>query len=570
MQLDIPPSMPGGWHAFERKLPRTIPIISGLSTPYAMYLGQTVAFTGTPEDALLRAELKSFIATVIDKELYKLDAKIGVLAAELHSVQEIRATTQAFRDAHVAIFPPVHSLPPEIVSKIFSLVVGDELVALPACSTTAPRNLLTVCQYWRNIALSLPCLWSSFEIKQYSKDIFFQAPASPGRALSLDVLKHLSLSGDEPLNFTVAASQEHMSQIPFAELIEQSRRWKDVELLGSGDLYAAIPDFGVGRLKLLHSLSIQQVGPSLVASYTADILQKFAKARRLRRLTFETPIASFSLIFSNPSAIVFPWSQLTYLKVLSYALSVRDDSSHPGCYRLLEACPRLQTFIESYALSMQDNADNVTLGLLSDTPMLQHQVRVLELVQPAVLSHLQCPALRHLSLPQISLEESAVVVADFCRRSANPQLKRVDAKLRNTSAICFTTILRALTSVETLTFEMASPWAVDLCTFLVTYITTTPQASPRLRLLKLKIFNMALRSSSSDADTKLVKHLASGVKKRAFRRVHVEITGVTPFRQCDADKITSFESNLRNSTLSSSQLTVINSVVQSFSNKTAT
>ncbi|KAF8918570.1 hypothetical protein CPB85DRAFT_1430269 [Mucidula mucida] len=536
--------MPGGWHAFERKLPRTIPIISGLSTPYAMYLGQTVAFTGTPEDALLRAELKSFIATVIDKELYKLDAKIGVLAAELHSVQEIRATTQAFRDAHVAIFPPVHSLPPEIVSKIFSLVVGDELVALPACSTTAPRNLLT--------------------------DIFFQAPASPGRALSLDVLKHLSLSGDEPLNFTVAASQEHMSQIPFAELIEQSRRWKDVELLGSGDLYAAIPDFGVGRLKLLHSLSIQQVGPSLVASYTADILQKFAKARRLRRLTFETPIASFSLIFSNPSAIVFPWSQLTYLKVLSYALSVRDDSSHPGCYRLLEACPRLQTFIESYALSMQDNADNVTLGLLSDTPMLQHQVRVLELVQPAVLSHLQCPALRHLSLPQISLEESAVVVADFCRRSANPQLKRVDAKLRNTSAICFTTILRALTSVETLTFEMASPWAVDLCTFLVTYITTTPQASPRLRLLKLKIFNMALRSSSSDADTKLVKHLASGVKKRAFRRVHVEITGVTPFRQCDADKITSFESNLRNSTLSSSQLTVINSVVQSFSNKTAT
>ncbi|KAF9023323.1 hypothetical protein BDZ89DRAFT_1115099 [Hymenopellis radicata] len=522
MPLTTFPSLPGGLYTLNAENDTTRRILPISSSPYAMFLGKTIAFTRTPEDVVLRAELKSFIATVIDEELHKLEAKIEVLAADLHSVQEARAATQAFRDAHVAIFPPVHSLPPEIISKIFSLVLGDGHVVLPACLTTAPWNLLTVCQYWRNIALSLPCLWSSFNIKRYTGPTFIRAPAMvhrEDRAVALEVVKHLSLSGDEPLNFAVAASEVNLRQIPLAELIKQSRRWKDVAFIGSGDLYDAFPDFGAGRLKILHSLSIQQfpLGPSQHL-YTEDILQKFAKARRLRRLTFELPITSESaLTFSNPPAIAFPWSQLTYLKIISYALSAFDGSTHSGCYRLLEACPRLQTFIESYALCTNSNADNATFALLPGTPILNHQVRVLELVQPTVLSYLQCPDLRHLSLPPIIPQESADVVADFCCRSACAQLKKVDGKLTGASSIYFTTILLALASVEALTFEMTSPWAMELCAYLVKYITTMPEAAPRLRSLKLKICNMAIRNSSSDANTQLVKHLASGVRKHAFR-----------------------------------------------------
>ncbi|KAF9023344.1 hypothetical protein BDZ89DRAFT_1041701 [Hymenopellis radicata] len=536
------------------------------SSPYAMFLGKTVAFTGAPQDAVLRAELKSFIATVIDKELRKLDARSWDLAEELRSVRQTHAAIQAFRDAHVAIFPPVHSLPPEIISQIFSLLVGDERVVLPALSDTAPWNLLTVCQYWRNIALSLPCLWSSFNIRPSRGGPRFIPPPPmvhrEDRALPLEVVKHLSLSKHEPLTFALEASEGiPSSQIPLAELIEQSHRWKDVTLIASSNLDAALPNFEVGRLEILHSLSVQQF-PSMAYRhpYTEDVLQKFANARQLRRLTFETPVVS-SLTFRAPSTIAFPWAQLTYLKIISDGLLASDDSPHPGCYRLLEACPRLQTLVESDAYRI---ADRAKFALPPGTPILKHHVRILELVQPAVLSHLQCPDLTHLSLPPITSQESANVVADFCRRSSCTELKKVDAKLSDTSTIDFTAILLALASVEALTFQTTSSWTMELCTHFIADIISMPQAAPRLRSLQLKICDMAVWASNSEGNTKLVRYLARGVQKCAFSRVHIDITGDMSRKESDIAKLASFESALRNSTLYPSQLTIVNSLVDIF------
>ncbi|KAF9023346.1 hypothetical protein BDZ89DRAFT_1069953 [Hymenopellis radicata] len=212
---------------------------------------------------------------------------------ELRSWQQIydrfrRLATQAFRDAHVVIFPPVHSLPPEIMSKIFGLVVGNGRVVLPARRTTAPWNLLTVCQYWRNIALSLPCLWSSFDIQRDRGPTLIRSPpmvhrGARARAIKVEVIKHLSLSGDEPLNFVVEASETTLSQITLVKLIGQSSRWKDVSLIRSGDLYVAFPNFGAGPLEILQSLSIRPLSPIYTGylPHTEGILQKFANARRI-------------------------------------------------------------------------------------------------------------------------------------------------------------------------------------------------------------------------------------------------------------------------------------------------
>ncbi|KAF9023322.1 hypothetical protein BDZ89DRAFT_1069929 [Hymenopellis radicata] len=460
------------------------------------------------QDAVLRAELKSFVTT-IDEEIHKLDARIEVLAADLRSVQEA--------------------------------LVGNGRVALPACSTTAPWNLLTVCQYWRNIALSLPCLWSSFDIQRDRGPTLIQSPpiGAGARAIQLEVIKHLSLSGDEPLNFVVEASETTLSQITLAELIGQSSRWKDVSLIGRGDLYAAFPNFGAGSLEILQS-----------------ILQKFANARRLTCLTFSV---SSSLTFSNPSAIAFPWSQLTYLKVINMPPQ-STTLAHPGCYRLLEACPLLQTFVDYTSLSSWSVAGSENFALPPGTPILNHKVRILGLNQPAVLAHLQCPNVRHLSLPRITSQESASVVADFCRRSSCTELKKVEATFTDMSSSYFTIILVALSFVETLSIRVTSSRTMELCTSIIEYITVTPDAVPRLRCLKLGICDRAVWASNSEGNTKLVKHLACGVKKSAFRRVHIDIMGDMSEKESDRAKLASFESTLRNSTLSSSQLTIVNSL----------
>ncbi|TDL21124.1 hypothetical protein BD410DRAFT_804540 [Rickenella mellea] len=69
---------------------------------------------------------------------------------------------------HDTIYPPVHRLPPEIISKIFLTCLASlnsSLVNIPRCSIRCPPlSISFVCQSWRTLALQIPQLWAALAI----------------------------------------------------------------------------------------------------------------------------------------------------------------------------------------------------------------------------------------------------------------------------------------------------------------------------------------------------------------------------------------------------------------------
>ncbi|KAJ7828448.1 hypothetical protein B0H14DRAFT_2516587 [Mycena olivaceomarginata] len=92
---------------------------------------------------------------------------VGFLARardRLDSLDEIVAPVQG-RDAiaenmrsHTAVISTIRRLPVEILCTIFSMM----LVQPHIWSSRKPRGLALVCRRWRNVAVTLSSLWSSF------------------------------------------------------------------------------------------------------------------------------------------------------------------------------------------------------------------------------------------------------------------------------------------------------------------------------------------------------------------------------------------------------------------------
>ncbi|KAJ7982775.1 hypothetical protein DFH06DRAFT_955897, partial [Mycena polygramma] len=69
-----------------------------------------------------------------------------------------------------ATYPGISTLPPEIMSRIFSYCISP--LASSECSAP-PMLLLHVCRKWRAIAATTPSLWTTFEInvENFSSDL---------------------------------------------------------------------------------------------------------------------------------------------------------------------------------------------------------------------------------------------------------------------------------------------------------------------------------------------------------------------------------------------------------------
>ncbi|KAF9004891.1 hypothetical protein BDZ89DRAFT_914904, partial [Hymenopellis radicata] len=87
-----------------------------------------------------------------------LDRSIEKLEASLAAVKKERDETIAFRDSHLALFPPIHQLPTEVLVEIFHLTF-EKPYNVFASSRSGPWLLGKVCRRWRQVAWSCPSLW---------------------------------------------------------------------------------------------------------------------------------------------------------------------------------------------------------------------------------------------------------------------------------------------------------------------------------------------------------------------------------------------------------------------------
>ncbi|KAL0960543.1 hypothetical protein HGRIS_005581 [Hohenbuehelia grisea] len=115
------------------------------------------------------AELKK-VAKEVQRsslELSICDEEIKHLEAHLQDLKRHRSTVSRYINAHKAVTSPIRRVPPEILAVIMKLAVSGQQLQISSPENLRKHGLwllALVSRSWRDIALSLPDLWSVIEI----------------------------------------------------------------------------------------------------------------------------------------------------------------------------------------------------------------------------------------------------------------------------------------------------------------------------------------------------------------------------------------------------------------------
>ncbi|KAF7342616.1 F-box domain-containing protein [Mycena sanguinolenta] len=107
----------------------------------------------------------AFIRPIIDKasaRLASLDEEISRLQSRLQKLEDARAALSEYHAKTTVILSPMRRIPPEIIGEIFSCTLPTIRDALSV--ENCPWVLTHVCGGWRDVALSIPSLWSLIKI----------------------------------------------------------------------------------------------------------------------------------------------------------------------------------------------------------------------------------------------------------------------------------------------------------------------------------------------------------------------------------------------------------------------
>ncbi|KIK66063.1 hypothetical protein GYMLUDRAFT_38541 [Collybiopsis luxurians FD-317 M1] len=180
--------------------------------------------------------------------------------------------------------PPVHKLPPELLSVIFHLLDDPPPVFL----------LSSVCSRWRSIVIETPALWRTILLP----------------ALSINQLQiHLQRSRPCTLAIRVYASVRVFDDRLLTLVAEHSERWEEAVFSMRGSLYTSLSSVR-GRIPLLRRLKF-----NAPTSYEVPDFKGFEIAPALREVMLK-PLND-KLIRDIPIPIV----QLTKLQIFFYDTS---------------------------------------------------------------------------------------------------------------------------------------------------------------------------------------------------------------------------------------------------------
>ncbi|KAK0231975.1 hypothetical protein EDD85DRAFT_792885 [Armillaria nabsnona] len=291
---------------------------------------------------------------------------IGGVKVKKYSIYSMQAVSIQLEA--VPLDPPIHSLPPEILSEIFLLTTG-KLYSMFNPHLSGPWRLARVCHRWRDTAAGLPALWSSFML-----DWPTRRQADIGARLLQEALQR---TGQRRLSMTIQNAKDFPDVI-METLVQHSSQWGYVNLLGPpSDQLTQLLLTHNPRFPLLTTLSIQCSKGNI-----ATLLGMFRDAPNLRYLYYDLDPEGFS-----PGAIHFPWSRITDL-----TMPVIHYGRVEQCVEVLRLCPSLEHLEEGclFPCLMGTEIDPIPLTL--------RKLRSLSVGSSQLLPYIICPVLERLSL----------------------------------------------------------------------------------------------------------------------------------------------------------------------------
>ncbi|KAK7059124.1 hypothetical protein VNI00_001750 [Paramarasmius palmivorus] len=280
-----------------------------------------------------------------EREIKDCEFKIAILLARR---ERLGRSTQRYK----ALLSPINYLPTEIISSIFELLCEenplDPYIRAPAMTISA------VCYRWRQIALSMPALWSSLDID------FDDLNPGEGARMSRTVQMFMERSQFHPLKLRLHCSYYHKQQEIIDPtlhiLVENSSRWLELSFCSeSGDS----PDFAVwrrikGRLPLLRRLDIDFDPEDLFADTPA--------------------LSSFTCILYDIPEL--PFEQLSHLNIkFSYTRSVLDE--------VLQRCQKIQHLELEYVHEDVEDDDPV----MSEVTLMNLETLKVTLAEESTLEY---------------------------------------------------------------------------------------------------------------------------------------------------------------------------------------
>ncbi|KAK1235650.1 hypothetical protein PQX77_001115 [Marasmius sp. AFHP31] len=341
---------------------------------------------------------------LIENDIGRLNAEIEKLKTTLHSLESHRYRLNRSIELGKSLMSPVRKIPSEILGYIFSLLCADgsTLSSAPWTEDELPQNpvlLSMICTSWREVALSLPEIWSKVSFEHYWRT------CSKGKAgLLLMVELYITRASTYPLTLSFSCWGEPRNRLQFPKdvdlvletLCRCSGQWDTVHFDGSASFYEHYAIRQVkGELGSLRGLS---VSPTTILSDVEFIFEAPLPNLRMLELVFDG--------MDNSILEGVPLKQLTDLK-----LQIHPAERSP--VEIASMCPNLKSFSFEYDIVLDIfETKDFNLNITSNLEFL-----TVAMNPEASLRTAWAPFFDQTTLPRLS---SLTIVSDDAGKVSSP------------------------------------------------------------------------------------------------------------------------------------------------------
>jgi hypothetical protein len=254
--------------------------------------------------------LSSSEEAVIRSSYWETNSSISRLEAQINDLQLRRHALCNHRQMLATLLSPVRRLPPELLGEIFHHCLPQDYQEKGAHNAVMlPSH---VCKHWRDVALSIPILWTNI-VLHVTNETFKSQTAL--------VTTWFSRSGVSPLSFTLEGRENVRPILAF--LLQYCNRWQYINLSVPLETLRSL-EVAKGHLQRLETMRINGVSGRMPYS----VEHVFESAPRLRKVS-----SSFRLVRNGRCV---SWSHLVELDARFVSYTVED------CLALLRSMKNLQ------------------------------------------------------------------------------------------------------------------------------------------------------------------------------------------------------------------------------------
>lgn len=405
------------------------------------------------DTAQIKAELAS-----LHQKLAASDEEVERLQRQLQTLKANRLATQGKIHSLKSILSPIKKVPREVMSTILECCLSrfepetfrDEFRLGPGDAMKSPLIISHVSRGWRDLALSLPNLWSNVEAYVTQNPLMGISACIRAAEKQADMVTHwVERSKSRQLAWKVKiearedallACQNAIRQI-LDLLAAQSNRWRSITLSFPGDM------------------NIAHISPILESIQSDHAYLRFLKIHRggSRRdsgiLEQENPLillgnapmlAGLHLHRMRFSQSGVPWNQLTDLSIMVGSHDI-DQSINA-----ISKCNNLQNLSLSVAFPLPNSTTITTLPKLQMLTVCGQPPAL-----DSLLKSFAVPQLRTLLIKVSGFRDTMVELSPFLGRLSNP-LDALELDMYNIDPITLAQWLRLVPSLTRLSFGTQS------------------------------------------------------------------------------------------------------------------